>query len=82
MHPFVDFPLKSIDKTHKICINSNGEMNNYMYYKSKYTHKYHIMEVCNCSNEIIIKVFIYFFHLFRKFSRNGVTHRSIVSQFQ
>ena len=34
------------------------EMNNYMYYKSKYTHEYYIIEVCNCSNEIIIKIFI------------------------
>ena len=25
-----------------------------MYYKSKYTHQYYIMEVCNCPNEIII----------------------------
>ena len=25
-----------------------------MYYKSKYTHQYYIMEICNCPNEIII----------------------------
>ena len=39
------------------------EMNNYMCYKSKYTHQYHIMDVCMCSNEIIIKAFIYFYDL-------------------
>ena len=56
MHPFVD---KNTYNMHSFY----WDMNNYMYYKSKYTHQYYIMEVCNCSNEIIIKVFIYFYDL-------------------
>ena len=57
-------------------------MNNYMYYKSTYTHQYYIMELSNCSNEIMIQVFIYFYDLSSQFHENDVTHRSTVGQFQ
>ena len=71
MHPFVDFSIKSIDKR-----TQN------MYYKSKYTHQYHIMDGCNCSNEIII-IFLSISMIYhRKFQRSYVTHRSIVGHFQ
>ena len=37
MHPFVTFPPQSIDKTHTKYASILMGMNNYMYYKSKYT---------------------------------------------
>ena len=49
-------------------------MNNYMYYKSKYTHQYYIIEVCNCSNEMIILKYLSISMIYlRKFPRNDVT---------
>ena len=76
MHPFVNFFLKSIE-THKICHHSNGKCIN-----TCIINQYYIMEVCNCSNEIIINVLSISMIYLRKFPRNYVTHCSIVGQFQ
>ena len=53
MHPLWIISLKSIDKTHT----------KYASVLMGNDTSYYIMEVCNCSNEIEIKVFIYFYDL-------------------
>ena len=60
MHSFVDFPPQKY--THKIYIHSIGILITTCII-TQIIHQYHIMEVCNCSKEIIIKVVIYFYDL-------------------